>query len=184
MARLAVKHGILGILAGRPCHGYELKTAFDGLTGGLWELNIGQIYSTLERMLKEGLVCLEESDEPGEDRKAYGVTPAGLQELDDWLQRPPLKPRPMRDELLVRLGILAERSPDVAMVQLAEQRRMYHGQMAELTRRKIGLSRLDRRNRLLQELALDAALLHAEADLKWLETCEAKLRAMVDGPNC
>lgn len=178
MAGLAVKHGILGILAGRPRHGYELKTEFDNLTGGLWELNVGQIYSTLERMLKDGLVQLEEDEGPGEDRKIYRITPDGLTELDTWLSRPPLKARPMRDEIYVRLGLLVERDLAGAFGLLDSQRRVYHLQMAELTRQKIGVARAKGPDRMRREIMLDAALLHVDADLKWLENCEARLRAL------
>lgn len=175
---LAVKHGILGILAQGPRHGYELKTEFDQLTAGLWELNVGQIYSTLERMLKDGLVRLDGADGPEEDRKVYRITPEGEAELDAWLGRPPLKARPMRDEIFVRLGLLIGRDGRAALDLLDSQRRIYHVQMADLTRQKIGLTRTPPGpDRLRRELLLDAALLHVEADLKWLETCEQKLRS-------
>jgi DNA-binding PadR family transcriptional regulator len=178
---LAVKHGILGILADRPRHGYELKQEFDLLTGGLWELNIGQIYSTLDRMMKEGQVALEEGEGAGEERKVYRVTPAGLAELDTWLDRPPLKPRPLRDEVFVRLGLLVQRDPAGALDLVASQQRLYHRQMAEITRQKIGLARSQpSSDRLRQEILLDAALLHTEADLKWLENCEARVRAFLE----
>lgn len=178
MAGLAVKHGILGILAGGPRHGYELKTEFDNLTGGLWELNVGQIYSTLERMLKDGLVEPCEDEGPEEDRKVYQVTQAGLQELETWLGRPPLKARPMRDEIYVRLGLLVERDLPAALALVDSQRRVYHVQMAELTRQKIQVARARGPDRVRRELMLGAALLHVEADLKWLENCETRLRAM------
>lgn len=177
MAGLAVKHGILGILAERPRHGYELKTEFDLLTGGLWELNVGQIYSTLERMRKDGLVSLEGVDEAGEDRKVYRVTESGLAELAAWLERSPLKPRPLRDEVFVRLWLLLVRDPAAACALIDSQRRIYLQQMVALTRQKIDLAREPRGVTWLQrQLLLDAALLHAEADLKWLDTCEAKLQ--------
>lgn len=158
-----------------------MKQEFDSLTAGLWDLNVGQIYSTLERMLKDGLVLLEEADGPGEDRKVYRVTEAGLRELDTWLQRPPLKPKPMRDEVFVRLGLLIERDPEAALALLESQRRVGHLQLAELTRQKISLTRLGGRDRLRRELMLDAALLHAEADIKWLDLCETKLRRLITG---
>ncbi len=177
MRSLAVKHGILGILAMGSRHGYEIKSEFDQLTGGLWELNVGQIYSTLDRLLKEGLVALEATAEPGEDRKVYGVTPAGLQALDAWLARPPLKPKPVRDEIFVRLALLMNRDRESAYALLDSQRRVYHLEMADLTRQKVQLGRKEAPDRLWQELLLDAALLHVEADLRWLDVCEAKLRA-------
>ncbi|HWI60949.1 MAG TPA: helix-turn-helix transcriptional regulator [Symbiobacteriaceae bacterium] len=179
MVGLAVKHGILGILAGRPRHGYELKTEFDNLTAGLWELNVGQIYSTLERMLKDGLVELFDDEEgAGEDRKIYRITADGRQELETWLSRPPLKARPMRDELYVRLGLLVEKDRQAALDLLESQRRVYHLQMAELTRQKIQVVRAQGPDRVRREMMLDAALLHVDADLKWLENCEARLRAL------
>jgi len=176
---LAVKHGILGILAGRPRHGYELKTEFDNLTAGLWELNVGQIYSTLERMVKDGLVESYADEGPGDDRKMYRVTTEGLQELEVWLSRPPLKARPMRDEIYVRLGLLVEKDLAAALDLLDSQRRVYHLQMAELTRQKIGAARAaPGPDRVRREMMIDSALFHVEADLKWIETCEARLRAM------
>lgn len=178
-ARVAVRHGILGLLAERPRHGYELKQEFDLLTGRLWELNIGQIYSTLDRMVKEGLVALEAGEESAE-RKVYRVTAAGLAELQTWLERPPAKPRPLRDEVFVRLGLLVQRDLADALDLVQAQRRIYHQQMAELTRQKIGLARGGPTpERLRQELLLDAALLHTEADLKWLDSCEARVRAFL-----
>ncbi|MDF2627907.1 MAG: putative transcriptional regulator [Symbiobacteriaceae bacterium] len=178
MGGLAVKHGILGILAGRPCHGYELKTEFDNLTAGLWELNVGQIYSTLERMVKDGLVESYADEGPGEDRKMYRVTQDGLKDLETWLSRPPLKARPLRDELYVRLGLLVEKDLAATLDLLDSQRRVYHLQMAELTRQKIGVVRAHGPDRVRREMMLDSALFHVEADLKWIENCEARLRAL------
>lgn len=175
--RLSVKHAILGILARSPRHGYELKGEFDLLTGGLWELNIGQVYSTLERMRREGLVELD-CDEEGDDRKVYRMTAAGLRELQVWFQRPPLKPRPLRDEVLIRLGLLLEQEPARALDLVDSQRRIYHVQLAALTRQKLRLKAEPDSGveRLRQELLLDAAIQHTEADLRWLEACETKVR--------
>ncbi|MBI4492681.1 MAG: helix-turn-helix transcriptional regulator [Chloroflexi bacterium] len=173
---MPVKHGLLGLLARRPRYGYELKAEFDLLSGGFWDLNVGQIYSTLERLLKDGLVTLDEGDGAGEGRKIYRLTPSGQAELDLWLAQPPLKPRPLRDEVYVRLGLLVDRDVSAAFDLIETQRRVYHLQMAELTRQKLALARGQRVADLRRELLLDAALLHVEADLKWLDTCDEKLR--------
>jgi len=172
-----VKHGILALLVERPRHGYELKTSFDALTGGLWDLNIGQVYSTLERLRREGLVALQEGDGSGEERKVYRTTPAGLNELEAWLEAPPLEARPFRDEIFVRLALLMDRDLPASLDLIDTQSRVYHLQMADLTRQKLALARSRALDRHRLELFLDAALLHAEADLKWLETCEEKIRA-------
>lgn len=145
---------------------------------------MGQVYSTLDRLVKDNLVEVEAADEPGEERKRYRVTAAGLQALDLWLRRPPLKARPLRDELFVRLGLLLHRAPAEALPLIESQRRIWQVHMADLTRQKIGLSHLPPGpDRLRRELVLDAALLHAEADLRWLETLEAKLERYQAGGN-
>lgn len=174
---MTVKHGILGILARGSRHGYEIKSEFDQLTGGLWDLNVGQVYSTLDRLRKEELVALELTEGAGEDRKVYSVAPEGLGELERWLDRAPLKPKPVRDENFVRLALLRERDREAAFALLDSQRRVCHLQMADLTRQKVALGRRMAPDRVWQELLLDAALLHTEADLRWLDLCEAKLRA-------
>lgn len=180
MVGLSVKHAILGFLARSPRHGYELKSEFDLMTGGLWDLNIGQVYSTLERMLKDGLVALDEADDGTEDRKVYRVTEAGVQELELWLQRPPLKARPLRDEVLIRLGLLLMREPARAIDLIEAQRRIYHLQMADLTRRKLAMREPPGPERLRRELVVDAAIAHTEADLHWLESCEQKVRLFLN----
>lgn len=158
----------------RPCHGYELKSEFDRLTGGLWDLNVGQIYSTLERLLKDRLVELEEGEGTDEERKVYRLTPEGLSQLELWLSRPPLKTRPRRDEVYVRLALLLDRDPPAALDLVEQQRRLYQVEMAELTRQKITLMRGSAADRNWQSLLVDAAILHVEADLRWLDLCAAK----------
>ena len=147
------------------------------MTAGIWDLNVGQVYSTLDRMLKDGLVALEEADGGGDDRKVYRITSAGIAELEDWLEHPPLKPRPLRDEVYVRLALLIDRDIRAALDLIETQRRVYHVQLADLTRKKMKLPRGRQPDGLNLELLIDAAILHVEADLKWLETCEEKVRA-------
>lgn len=92
-----------------------------------------------------------------------------------WLHKAPTKPRPLRDEVFVRLGLLLPGDPGGAEALLEEQRRLYLLQLADLTRQKLALGKEPGVHRLRRELLLDAALLHAEADLKWLEICQQKL---------
>lgn len=123
---MPVKHGILALLIERPRHGYELKTGFEALTSGLWGLNIGQVYSTLDRLRKEGLVALQEGDGSGEERKVYQITLEGRNELEAWLEAPPLEARPFRDEIFVRLSLLLDRDLAAALELIETQRRVYH----------------------------------------------------------
>ena len=173
---MPVRHAILGLLTERPRHGYELKTGFDQLTAGQWDLNVGQVYSTLDRLRKEGLVRLDERSS-SDDRKIYRITPEGLADFETWMESPPLEPRPLRDELFVRLSLLLPENVPAVFELIETQRRVYRLHLADLTRQKVALGRLDLPDRLRRELVLDAALHHVAADLKWLDTCEEKVLA-------
>lgn len=175
---MSVRYALLGILSERNRHGYDLKDAFDERIGDFWSLNFGQIYSTLDRLEREGLVegRIEEQDKRP-NRKIYRITPKGRRELEGWLSQPVEKPRALRDELFIKLLFLdiSDREPALALIQ--KQKQVYMQHMQRLTRRKLEMSqRPDRKDLLVTELLMDAALFHAEADLKWLAHTEQKLR--------
>lgn len=179
---MSVKYGLLGILAKKPQHGYELKRTFEQITGGFWELNYGQIYQTLDRLESDGFVTFTvEQEENVPDKKVYEITSEGRHALRDWLDNPEPRPRPLRDELFIRLAVMT--SGDVkSMLDLLEaHQRIYLTKMSELTRAKASLEAALPQSdvvpdALIEELLIDAALFHAEADVKWLEHCEVKLR--------
>ena len=180
---MSVKYGLLGILAKKPQHGYELKRTFEQITGGFWELNYGQIYQTLDRLESDGFVTFTvEHEDNVPDKKVYEITHEGRDALRDWIDNPEPRPRPLRDELFIRLAVMT--SGDVkSMIELLEaHQRIYLSKMSELTKAKSQLaSDLPQGDAvpdaLIEDLLIDAALFHAEADVKWLEHCEAKLKA-------
>src|ERR1051326_7748750 len=101
---MSVKYALLGILSERERHGYDLKNAFDERVGEFWALNFGQIYSTLDRLEREGLVEMHsQPQEKRPDRKVYRITTKGRRELEKWLYRPVLRPRALRDEVFIKL---------------------------------------------------------------------------------
>jgi DNA-binding PadR family transcriptional regulator len=176
---MSVRHGILGILAQGPQHGYELKQSFEDASGGFWNVNYGQIYTTLDRLVADDLVDM--TVEPGgegrgHERKVYHITPKGLSEFREWLEEPVGKIRPLRDEVFVKLALLGSEDPEPALRLLREQRQLYLVHMAQLTQKKQALSRHTSDDAFMADLLIDAALFHAEADLRWLEHCEAKIR--------
>ena len=177
---MSVKYALLGILAEKERHGYDLKEAFEERVGEFWALNFGQIYSTLDRLEANGLV--EWRSEPQErrpDRKIFRITPKGRKDLGEWLLRPVARPRALRDELFIKLLFLDPEDDRDSVLDLIErQRQIYMRRMQSLTRRKVELSRRpDRRKHLVTDLLIDAALFHAEADLRWLEHTREKLRS-------
>lgn len=175
-----MKHGILALLEDGPSHGYQLKTDFEARTGGSWMVNVGQIYSTLQRLERDGLVT--PAGEPDDERRVYRITDEGRATLEDWFARPVVVETPPRDELAIKvlLAIAAEHvAPrsgrmeiDVSHV-LQRQRTATIEQLQEYTRLK---RQADPRTELPFVLLLDALVLKAEAEVRWLDICEARLR--------
>jgi DNA-binding PadR family transcriptional regulator len=176
---MSVRFAVLGLLSAKGMHGYQLKTRFDRVTGGFWQLNFGQIYSTLDRLAREGLVersC--EREERDSDRKIFRITVKGKAKLDDWILRPVAHPRALRDDLFVRL-LFSDRSSAGPILRLvARQRDVYDLEMRKLSKRKAQLEKMKSdESGFLTDLLIDAALFHAEAELSWLSHVEQKVNA-------
>ena len=158
----------LGLLESQPRHGYDIKRVYDEHFGRGRSLHYGQVYATLSRLLKNGMVEVD-AVEPGEgpERKRYSITDAGVTDVADWLSRPE-NPEPYLQSTLytkVVLALLTERpAADILDTQRAEHLRL----MRELTRRKMN-------GDLTDQLVCDHALFHLEADLRWLELTAARL---------
>ncbi|MFC1402990.1 MULTISPECIES: PadR family transcriptional regulator [Streptacidiphilus] len=158
----------LGLLESQPRHGYDIKRVYDEHFGRGRSLHYGQVYATLSRLLKNGLVEVD-AVEPGEgpERKRYSITDAGVTDVADWLSRPE-NPEPYLQSTLytkVVLALLTDRpAADILDTQRAEHLRL----MRELTRRKMD-------GDLADQLVCDHALFHLEADLRWLELTAARL---------
>jgi DNA-binding PadR family transcriptional regulator len=164
---MSVGQTFLGLLEEHPRHGYDLKRAYDERFGQDRPLAYGQVYATLARLLKNGLVEVESEPGDGPDRKRYAITDAGVSDVEHWLSQPE-KPEPYLHSALytkVVLALLTGHDPaDVLDTQRAEHLRL----MRELTRRKA-------QGDLADQLVCDHALFHLEADLRWLELTAARL---------
>jgi DNA-binding PadR family transcriptional regulator len=171
---MSVSHAILGLLAYRPRHGYELHDAFEAMVGGEenWDLNPAQVYSTLARLEKKGLVIEEGVEqEGGPEKRIYVITKAGKEELSGWLETP-VRADPQRDEVFVKLILsvaLDEANPTRIIYA---QRASLYKELHEITVRRTSL---DPRKELASLLLMDQAIMHLEADLRWLEMVEARL---------
>ena len=180
---MSVKYGLLGILSRKAQHGYELKRSFEEITGGFWELNYGQIYQTLDRLEQEGFVTFSvEQEDNVPDKKVYEITTSGRSALHEWLDKPEAKPRPLRDELFIRLAVMSPYEIEPLLDLLAAHTDLYMKKMAQLTRAKQNLKAKTDDTKteaevMIEDLLMDVGLFHAEADIKWLEHCEAKLKA-------
>ena len=191
--RMSVKHAFLGILAEKPCHGYDLKQTFEAKLGDFWRLNFGQVYTTLERLRKDGFVDYEEREQADKpDKKIYRITPAGMEEFQEWRVRPlKNKPRTLRDELFLKIMFMDAEDYPAILALIQSQQSVYMAHMMQLTNRKFEieqaaqhrLAQADREDerrrieheRLIGTLLIDVALHHSEADIRWLRHCEAKI---------
>lgn len=180
---MSIKYAILGILAEQDLHGYELKSRFDEKVGEFWSLNFGQIYSTLDRLEKENLVTHDrETQERRPDRKIFSITQQGRDSLAAWLATPVGRVRSLRDEFFIKLVFWDKTAPESLLTLIDKQMILYMKHMSRLTQQKLTRKRQGRDlNTLTSELLLDAGLFHAEADIRWLELCAQKIKAVFIG---
>jgi DNA-binding PadR family transcriptional regulator len=167
---MSIKHGLLALLERGPMYGYQLRVAFEESTGGTWPLNIGQVYTTLSRLERDGLVRPLPENDAGQ--RPYQITDAGRADLAAWFTTPISRTDRPRDELAIKLA-LALSTPGVDVQAVVQrQRGATMRALQEYTRLK---ARADQRADLSWLLVLDAMLFQAEAEIRWLDHCEASL---------
>jgi len=170
---MSVRFGLLALLDEAPSHGYNLKTTFERRTGGSWALNIGQVYTTIQRLERDGLV--ESADAVDDDRREYRITPAGRDQLASWFDGPVVAEAPARDELTIKV-LLAVAAGDVDVtVLLQRQRRASIEQLQAYTRRK---AKADPKRDVAFLILLDALIFRTEAEIRWLDACDARINAL------
>lgn len=172
---MAVREGLLALLSTGGRHGYQLKTGFEAATGGLWPLNVGQVYTTLERLERDGLVTSSETD----GQRRFELTDAGHGELGAWWNATAFDEPPPRDELVLKVLLAIDHGTDhalevitsqrTALTVLLQRRRRAATDAASTTKGPV--------DGLVTALAHDALVVRAEADLRWLDLCEARVRA-------
>ncbi|MCQ4041408.1 PadR family transcriptional regulator [Streptantibioticus rubrisoli] len=162
---------LLALLAKEPAHGYELKQALEQTFGAAYpQPNIGQIYVTLGRLEKNGLIKGQDIDQSNRpNKRVYEITDAGREELAAWFAEPTEGPR-VRDEFFMKLVLAPGAGGSDRLALINTQRRHYLNVMRGLSR----LAAQDRDNRVAQ-LLIEGAMLHLQADLDWLERCQEEL---------
>lgn len=178
--RGSVQRALLALLAQQPRHGYELHDLFEAAIGGHWEVNSGQIYSSLERLARDGLVVEDAIEKGGgPDKRMWAVTAEGRAELVAWFQSPVPREYRLRDEFYLKLML-------VIVTRTGNPRRVVQTQRRELLQELHDLiTRRDAANP-LQELArillMDSAIMHTDAELRWLDMVEARLDEIREQP--
>jgi DNA-binding PadR family transcriptional regulator len=167
--RMAVREGLLALLDDGPAYGYQLKSGFETATGGVWPLNVGQVYSTLDRLVRDGLVTAREQD----GQRSYRLAAPGSEALGAWWDAVPADEPPPRDELILKVLLAVSRGREHALDVLTNQR----SALLALLQRRRQSSRAKPKGGLAADLVEDALVVRAEADLRWLDLCEERLLA-------
>ena len=171
---MSVKHALLSLLEQEPMYGYQLRQEFETRTGGTWPLNVGQVYTTLTRLERDGLVEPAGADDEGHE--IWRLTAAGHDEVAAWFTTPVARTQPPRDELAIKLA-LAVTVPGVDVGTLIQrQRSATMGALQDYTRLKRQADASTGRTDLAWSLVLDSLVFAAEAEIRWLDHCEARVR--------
>ncbi|MGH2830806.1 MAG: PadR family transcriptional regulator [Actinomycetota bacterium] len=168
---MPVRRGLLALLAEEPRHGYQLKSEFERRTGRVWPLNVGQVYTTLDRLERDGLVRPVRSTNGDRNQRTFAITQDGRKEVDAWLSASGSQAAPPRDELFVKVLLAAIGDRKAALRLIAAQRSALLSQLQGRRRAQQAAS-----DDLAAELVHDALAVRIEADLRWLDHCEARLR--------
>jgi DNA-binding PadR family transcriptional regulator len=170
---MSVRQSLLAILDHGPCYGYQLRSEFDRRTGSTWPLNVGQIYNTLERLERDGLVRRGEADDQG--HVYWEITDDGRAEVARWLASPVERTPGTRDELVIKLA-LAATLPGVDVAEVVHtQRRSSLAALQSLNRAKYSGADPDGPEELAWALVVDSMVFQAEAEVRWLDHVEQRL---------
>jgi DNA-binding PadR family transcriptional regulator len=174
---MSIRHALLALLSEGPSYGLQLRQEFESRTGEVWPLNVGQVYTTLQRLERDGLVESDDASEEG-PQKGFSITFEGQAELDDWLRTPPDLSSPPRDELVIKV-LVALKLPGVDVHEVVQLHRRYLVElMQQWTRLKEDESRFD----LNFALVVDAELFRLDSLIRWLDMADGRLkRAAIEG---
>ncbi len=168
---MSVRHALLALLSEGPKYGLQLREEFEAGTGEVWPLNIGQVYTTLQRLERDGLAESDGSDTEGPQRR-FRITQAGREELAGWLRTPPDMTSPPRDELVMKI-LVALRLPGTDVPGVIQAHRRYLIQlMQQWTRIKETAAESD----IALALAVDAELFRLDSVIRWLDSADGRIR--------
>ena len=168
---MSVKHALLALLSEGPKYGLQLREEFESGTGEVWPLNVGQVYTTLQRLERDGLVESDDTSEVG-PQKGFRITPAGAAELTGWLRTPPDLSAPPRDELVIKV-LVALRVPGVDVHELIQVHRRY---LVELMQQWTRLKEDEADYDLSLALVVDAELFRLDSVIRWLDSADGRLK--------
>jgi DNA-binding PadR family transcriptional regulator len=168
---VSVPYALLALLREGPKYGLRLQNEFQSRTGEVWPLNVGQVYTTLQRLERDGLV--EASDGAGErSQKLYRITEAGAQELAGWLRTPSDLVPPPRDELVIKV-LVALQVPGIDIHEILQVHRRH---AIEVMQRYTQVKATAAADDVPLALVADAELFRLEAIVRWLDATDVRLK--------
>jgi DNA-binding PadR family transcriptional regulator len=174
---MSVSHALLALLSEGPKYGLQLRQDFEAQTGEVWPLNVGQVYTTLQRLERDGL-AESQDDAADSPQKSFRLTPDGEAELAAWLRTPPDLAAPPRDELVIKV-LVALRVPGTDMDELLQVHRRY---LVELMQQWSRIKEDGAEQDLGLALAVDAELFRLDSVIRWLDAAEGRLRRAATEP--
>jgi DNA-binding PadR family transcriptional regulator len=168
---MSVPYALLALLSERPKYGLQLRQEFEARTGEVWPLNAGQVYTTLQRLERDGLVEADDEAKEG-PQKTFRITSVGAKALAEWLRTPPDLRSPPRDDLVMKI-MVALQVPGVDVHDVIQVHRHYLVElMQQWTRLKEDESRFD----LSFALMVDAELFRLDSVVRWLDAADGRLK--------
>jgi DNA-binding PadR family transcriptional regulator len=175
---MSIRHALLALLSEGPKYGLQLRQEFEARTGEVWPLNVGQVYTTLQRLERDGLVESDDATDEG-PQNGFHITEDGEVELAQWLRTPPDFSSPPRDELVIKVLVAVELT-GVDVHEVVQVHRRYLVElMQQWTRLKEDESRLD----LNFALVVDAELFRLDSLIRWLDTADGRLKRAAAGAD-
>jgi DNA-binding PadR family transcriptional regulator len=168
---VSIRHALLALLSEGPKYGLQLREEFETRTGEVWPLNVGQVYTTLQRLERDGLAESDDDADPG-PQKGFRITADGAEELAAWLRTPPDLASPPRDELVIKI-LIAVRLPGVDVHEVIQTHRRY---LVELMQQWTRLKEDEADRDLSLALVLDAELYRLDSVARWLDTADGRIR--------
>jgi DNA-binding PadR family transcriptional regulator len=174
---VSVRHALLALLSEGPKYGLRLREEFEARTGEVWPLNVGQVYTTLQRLERDGLV---ESDGTAQDgpQKIFRITAEGQQELSAWLRTPPDLSAPPRDELVMKV-LVAIRVPGTNVPDVIQVHRRY---LVELMQQWTRIKEAEAGSDLSLALVVDAELFRLDSVIRWLDAADGRIKRSAAEP--
>ena len=168
---MSVRHALLALLSEEPKYGLQLREEFEARTGEVWPLNVGQVYTTLQRLERDGLIASDDSEVDG-PQKGFQITEAGEQELAGWLRTPPDLASPPRDELVMKV-LVAVRLPGTDVHEVIQVHRRY---LVELMQQWTRIKEDEAESDLGLALVVDAELFRLDAVIRWLDAADGRIK--------